>query len=44
MENNEEEKDDTPMFASTASKPTEAAAEPGIEETFLSNIRPSFWD
>lgn len=36
--------DDTPIFASTASKPTEAPAEPGIEETFLSNLRPSFWD
>ena len=40
----EEEKSETPMFGSTASKPAEAPAEPSIEDTFLSHLRPGFWD
>lgn len=32
------------MFGSTASRPTDEDARPGIEDTFLSYLRPSFWD
>lgn len=35
---------ETPMFGSTASRPTDEEARPGIEDTFLSYVRPSFWD
>lgn len=36
--------DDTPMYGSTASGSTDTPAEPAIDSTFLTHIRPGFWD
>lgn len=34
----------TPMYGSTASRQSADEAAPAVDSTFLSNIRPGFWD
>ncbi|MDE6136318.1 MAG: hypothetical protein K2F97_02450 [Muribaculaceae bacterium] len=36
--------DETPMYGSAATGSTDTPASPAIDSTFLSHMRPGFWD